>query len=193
MATARARAKLSLKARAVQWLAMREHSRLELRRKLLAQGAKERRLAAAEQRAVGDVSPSESVETVDAEAFAHSVEALLDQLAAQGLLNEQRFVESRLRLRAPKHGNQRIRAELSQHGVQLTSSQRAALTDSEHLRAFQLWSRRFGAVAADDPAERSRQMQFLARRGFSADVVRRVVNGRFEPPIDAEHAGSDLR
>ena len=53
------------------------------------------------------------------------------------------------------------------------------LRDSELQRAAQLWQRKFGAVA-QDARERARQMRFLAGRGFSADVIRRVVRGADE-------------
>ncbi|MFN5807468.1 MAG: recombination regulator RecX, partial [Burkholderiales bacterium] len=45
---------------------------------------------------------------------------------------------------------------------------------SEESRARQLWERRFREVALD-PKERLRQMRFLASRGFSHDVIRRIV------------------
>jgi regulatory protein len=43
-------------------------------------------------------------------------------------------------------------------------------------RATAVWQRRFGSPAAE-PAERARQMRFLAGRGFEGDVIRRVVAG----------------
>ncbi len=179
MASKHARAKLSLKARAIQWLAMREHSRVELRRKLLAQIAKEERLDAAALATRGGHDDRD--DPPHADDHAGNVDALLDQLMSQGYLNEQRFIESRLRARSLKHGNQRIRAELSQHGVAMSTNQAYALADSEHLRAYALWARRFGGLRAEEHGERVKQMRFLASRGFSADVVRRVVDGRVMP------------
>src|SRR5258706_13262537 len=82
---------LSLKARALQWLANREHSRHELRRKLL-------RIA-------------------EGDEVAAAVDALLDQLSAQGHLSDSRFVESRLHARSARFGNHRIVLELRQHGL----------------------------------------------------------------------------
>ena len=46
-------------------------------------------------------------------------------------------------------------------------------------RASEVWRRRYGEVAAD-ASERARQMRFLASRGFSGDVIRRIVAGRDE-------------
>jgi regulatory protein len=151
------RPSLSLKARALQWLAQREHSRIELRRKLLRRA----RLDAQD----GDDDP------------APAVEQLLDWLERESHLSPGRFVESRLHLRAPRYGNLRIRQELAQHGLSPDAAQAQLLATSELDRARTLWRRRFGTPPAD-LAERARQMRFLAGRGFSSEVVRRVVGGR---------------
>jgi len=95
---------LSLKAKAVACLAQREHSRTELRRKLLAHVARQARAAAASPLA----SDAPAVPPGEAE-----VDALLDALAAQGLLSAERFVETRIHARAARFGNLRIRHELA--------------------------------------------------------------------------------
>lgn len=161
----------SLKARALQWLAQREHSRIELRRKLLAYASQQADTAA-------------SAEPADEAAFSRrqppspevqaSVDALLGELAAMGHLSESRFVEARVRVRAERHGNLRIRQELAQHGLQLAPDDEQALKESELARAKQVLLRKFGAPASD-ASGRARQARFLAGRGFSAEVVRRVL------------------
>jgi regulatory protein len=78
--------------------------------------------------------------------------------------------------RAARFGNLRIRQELAQHGVEPDAATLTQLRSSELERARAVWQRKFGAPAAD-AAERARQMRFLAQRGFSADTVRRVVQG----------------
>jgi regulatory protein len=142
----------SLKARALQWLANREHSRHELRAKLL--------------RAAGDADDA-----------AGAVDALLDQLSAQGHLSEARFVEARVHARAARFGNRRIELELRQHGLAPDGDTLLRLRASELARARDVWNKKFGQPAAD-AAGRARQMRFLSARGFSADVVRRVVSAR---------------
>jgi regulatory protein len=148
------RPRLSLKGRGLQALSQREHSRSELRHKLLA-------YARAEEPAPPDA--------------AEQVEAVLDWLQANRYLSEERFVESRVHARATRFGNQRIRLELAQHGVSLSAETAQQLKDTELSRARAVWSRKFGQVAAD-PAERARQMRFLSGRGFSTEVIRRVVH-----------------
>ena len=52
----------------------------------------------------------------------------------------------------------------------------AELRGSEVQRAREVWRKKFGA-AAEDAQGRAKQMRFLARRGFGAEAIRRVVKG----------------
>lgn len=171
MATAPAR--LSLKARALKLLAQREHSRLELRRKLLPHAqafcqARDQALEAAPQAAEPAAEPPDTPN--------QCLDKLLDWLQAHRYLSEERFVESRLHARAARFGNSRIKMELAQHGLALDAEQAAQLRTTELERARALWQRRFGSPATD-PAGRAKQMRFLAGRGFSGETIRRVVQG----------------
>ncbi|MCY0915978.1 recombination regulator RecX [Massilia antarctica] len=141
---------LSLKGRALRYLSMREHSRLELGRKL-ARYAEE-----------GD-----------------DVDALLDFLEKNNWLSQERFSESLIHRRSARFGNSRIMAELQSHGVRGDALQelKAGLADSETARACEVWQRKFGTVASD-PAERNKQMRFLMQRGFSQGAVRAAMQGR---------------
>jgi regulatory protein len=154
-----ARPPLSLKARAMQWLAQREHSRAELKRKLV---------RAARSREMGGDDP------VDQQA---EIDTLLDWLVANRHLSEARFVESRVHARQARFGTRRIAQELAQHGTALDADAAERLRSSEFDRARAVWSRKFGAAPAPDPAGRAKQMRFLAGRGFAAEVIRRVVRG----------------
>jgi regulatory protein len=157
-----ARPPLSLKARALQWLAQREHSRVELRRKLLR--------AAREQARAAEV-------IADAEDPAVEIDALLDWLVAERHLSEARFVESRVHARQARFGQRRIAQELKQHGAALDADAAQSLRATEFERACAIWARKFGTLPAGDAAARAKQMRFLAGRGFDADVIRRVVRG----------------
>jgi regulatory protein len=143
----------SLRARALAWLAQREHSTHELRTKLVRWAQMRGRDASAE-----------------------GLEALLEALQAAGHLSDSRFVESRVNARAARLGNLRIELELRRNGVQPDEAVRQVLRASELERARAVWARRFGQPAADR-AERARQARFLAGRGFSADSIRRVTGG----------------
>ena len=165
---------LSLKARAIALLSQREHSAMELRRKLL-------RIARERDRRLHDQSLQTEASDADADAEpaidpTPEVDALLVWLQAQGYLDETRFVESRLHARSSRHGNLRIKQELAQHGLTLAPEQAAALKDSELERARAIWQRKFGEPA-EDAAAKAKQMRFMASRGFSADVIRKLLRG----------------
>ena len=141
-----AKLQLSLKARALRYLSAREHSRLELGRKL-ARYAKE-----------GD-----------------DIEALLDTLQAAKYLSEERFSESLINRRASRFGNSRILSELKSHGIDPSAidSVQSSLAD-ELVRATEVWQRKFGHPPMD-ANERAKQMRFLMQRGFSQGTIRQVL------------------
>ena len=157
----------------MQWLAQREHSCVELRRKLMRLA---RQRAAEQAEGAGDETSA-----VDS---ATEVDALLDWLVAQRFLSDTRFVESRINARTARYGNLRIRQELGRHGTPLDPAMAERLKDSELARACAVWARKYGGEPAEATAERARQMRFLTGRGFSADVVRRVVHGGGCEPDD---------
>ena len=141
--------RLSLKGRALRFLSMREHSRLELGRKL-----------------------SKYAEEGD------DVEALLDFLEKNNWLSQERFSESLIHRRSARFGNSRIVAELQSHGVKGEALQelKAGLADSETARACEVWQRKYGEVATD-PKERNKQMRFMMMRGFSQRAVQAAMKG----------------
>ncbi|MES2632572.1 MAG: recombination regulator RecX [Pseudomonadota bacterium] len=140
---------LSLKGRALRLLSGREHSRAELERKL-----------------------------AEHEAEPGQLERILDELQAKDFINEQRVADSVLHRRAGKLGAMRIRQELQAKGLdaELVSSALDSLKATELARAREVWTRRFGEQASD-AGQRAKQARFLIARGFSGEVVRRVVSG----------------
>jgi regulatory protein len=146
---------LSVKGRALRYLAQREHSRAELQRKLA--------------RHVED--------TVEASA-AQQIATALDDLAAKGLLSEARTAEAVLQGQGARFGVRRLKQTLQAKGLdaELVSQALQQARGTELERAQEVWRRRFGAPAVD-AAGRAKQMRFLAGRGFEAEVIQRVVRG----------------
>ncbi len=144
-------APISLTGRALRLLSGREHSRAELERKL---------------------QPYEPEDAPGALA------QVLDSLQAKGFINEQRVVDSVLYRRAAKLGTARIRQELHTKGLDPAMVQEAVarLQDTELTRAREVWRKKFGSPP-EDAAARGKQQRFLLARGFSGDVVRKVVAG----------------
>ena len=140
---------LSLRARAVQLLARREHSRSELARKL-----------------VPHAQSREELET------------LLDDLVRQGFLSDLRYAESVARSRGARYGSQRVVQELRQKGVTDSVVEKVIgpLKDADLATARAVWGKKFGAPAKD-PRERAKQIRFLQGRGFSLSTALMVVKG----------------
>lgn len=176
----------SLKARALQWLAQREHSRTELRRKLMRHAVAEVTVATAEATSVGAAGTEREPVGL---APAARVDALLDWLEVHQFLSQERFVESRVHARAARFGNLRIRQELQQHQVALPADAARELAETELQRAGAVRARKFAESPAN-ATERARQARFLAGRGFSAEVIQRVLREPAEPVDEAAEPAS---
>jgi regulatory protein len=133
----------------------REHSRLELGRKL-----------ALKLGADGEVHPQERVESV------------LDRLVERGWLSDDRYAGALARSRVSRgQGPRRIQHELQRQGVADTIAEQA-LADCEvdwQAQARELVERRWGEEdLRRTPVER-KALSFLLRRGFEMDVARRAL------------------
>jgi regulatory protein len=134
---------------ALTLLARREHSRLELTRKLTARGFS-----------------------------AGLVSDVLAALERSGALANTRFTESFVRSRVARgQGPRRIRAELAQRGVADTEIEDALReADIDWLATIRAVRRkRFGAELPRELRERARQARFLEYRGFDAAQVRAAL------------------
>ena len=139
----------TLHERAVRLLARREHSRLELKRKLAAYAD----------------DPAE-------------LDALLDELVRSRLLSDDRYAEARAHSLSRRFGSLRVAHDLKQQGVGEAVLERvvAEARRSDLERAREVWRKRFGEVPRS-VQERAKQMRFLQARGFGSDVIRSVLRG----------------
>ena len=142
----------SLRVRAMRFLARREHSRAELKRKLAARATE------------GD-----------------DLESLLDDLARRGWLSDARYAELSIRAKARRYGPLKLTHHLRSRGVDdetIASGFRAAGAEgASHLES--VWASHFGAPPAGEK-ERARHVRFLQGRGFALDDVLRFLR-RLEP------------
>jgi regulatory protein len=137
----------SLHERALRCLAQREHSRAELARKLGSLGE------------------------------ADEVKAELDRLTELGLLSDARFADAYVRAKAARFGASRLRLELSRRGVNaelIAASLEDNCGSGELERARDIHRRKF-TEAPQDAREWARQARFLQGRGFSSEIIRRVL------------------
>lgn len=146
------RSKISLKARALRFLSIREHSRLELTRKL-ASHVKE----------------------------GEDLDALLNFLESANFLSNQRFSESLVNRRQARFGNQKILAELQSHALNKDDIDelKTSLNGTEGRRATDVLHRKFSGVASDSQGK-AKQMRFLLQRGFSSRAVQEALRAEWE-------------
>lgn len=151
----RRKPELSLRARALQYLARREYSRAELRGKLL---------------------PYVQVENDFEQVQALDLDALLDDLTERGWLSDARATSQFVHSKRGRFGTQRIAHELRQKGIgeELIADALPALKESELEAALQVWQRKFG-VAPQDEKEKAKQVRFLQSRGFAMDAIFKVL------------------
>lgn len=103
-----------------------------------------------------------------------SVQALLSELESRKQLCDERFAEQRIHVMSRKYGAARIRHDLESKGVDPAIAQRVS-REGEVERAAAILQRKYRG-AATTPKERARRARFLQGRGFSYDVIHRLVS-----------------
>jgi regulatory protein len=134
----------------MRFLARREHTRVELKRKL------ETRAQEGE-----------------------DVEAVLDDLARRGWLSDARFAEQAIRAKARRFGPMKVAHYLKSKGVgeeAIAAGLRGA--GAEGVASLEaIWQSRFRAPPANE-REKVRQVRFLQGRGFPVDDIFRFLKSQ---------------
>jgi regulatory protein len=127
----------------MRFLARREHTRVELKRKLEARAQE-----------------------------GENVEAVLDDLARRGWLSDARFAEQAIRAKARRFGPMKLAHYLRSKGVgdeAIEAGLRGAGADGV-ASVEAVWKSRFRAPPANE-REKLRQVRFLQGRGFPVDDI----------------------
>ncbi len=135
-----------LRARAMRLLARREHTRIELARKL---------------------KPYAENET--------DVDKILADFSERGLVSDTRFAEQYVHANQKKFGNIKLAYALREKGVSTEVAQ-ALLSDSKEIEldaARNVWRKKF-REPPKDASEKAKQMRFLQSRGFTSETIRNV-------------------
>ena len=149
----------SLRKKAMDLLARREHAVGELRQKLLTFLSKK----------------SEKNDSAIA-----SVNCVLEELQDEGLVSDQRFTEAFVRYRRNNgYGPMRIQTELRERGVneKIQSTYLDFADPRWRDQIAQVRHKRFGADLPGDYKERARQARFLQYRGFTTDQIKQALTG----------------
>ena len=102
-----------------------------------------------------------------------SLEGVLNDLAAKRQLSDERYAEVRAHWLARKYGAAKIRQDLKAHGVADAMVQLVS-AEGDFDRAKAILARKYRG-AASTREEKARRARFLQSRGFSYDVVVRVL------------------
>jgi regulatory protein len=109
---------------------------------------------------------------------AAALDAVLDLLLSKKQLSDERYAEERARSLSRKYGVARIKHDLRSKGI-ADHIINSVSTDGELERAKTILTRKYREPASSRE-ERARRARFLQSRGFSMDVITRLIRGSEE-------------
>lgn len=140
---------MKLRECAINLLARREHSRLELKQKLIVKGF-----------------------------VADEVDTLLAQLAREGLQSDERYTEAYVRMRVEAgFGPRRVKMELQQRGISDSLIDRYLHQDEEFWWQVLLsvWQRKYDAEPVLNAKAYTKELRFLTQRGFDPGQIHKLL------------------
>ena len=139
---------ISLKSKALAFLARREHTYNELFTKL--------------QRYTDNLD---------------EIRTILDDLKQRGWLSEERYIAGYISAKKNKYGSLKIRYNLQQKKVDPDLIEQILNQNStdEYQIAHDIWQRKFGGTLPRDTKEKMRQSRFLQSRGFNYDIIKKII------------------
>lgn len=142
----------TLRQRALEYLAKREYSYVELGKKLKAYAEE------------GD-----------------DIAALLDDFKQRGWLSDARFTEQLVHARKAKFGSARVANELREKGVDdgLIASAVETIKTNELENALAVWQKKYKAPPSNRE-EWAKQARFLQSRGFGFELIKKILNRQAE-------------
>jgi len=155
---------------AMDLLARREHSRLELLTKLVPK-------LTAKLSAKLSTMQGESCKPISEDSVAQAVQIQIDRLTEEGLQSDYRLAGAVIRSRSGRgHGPVKIGGELRQKGVEETVISSALLEEDIDWfeKAREVSHRKFGTKLPENSVERAKRGRFLQQRGFSWDQIQSI-------------------
>ncbi len=103
-----------------------------------------------------------------------AIQTVLDELASRKQLSDERYADARTHWLSRKYGAAKIRQDLKAHGVaEAVINRVSAEGDLDKARA--ILARKYREPAATRE-ERARRARFLQSRGFSYEIIRRLLS-----------------
>mgnify|MGYP003586154366 FL=1 len=152
--------------RAIAYLSRREYSQHELKQKLT--------------HAFAEASFSHS-ESEDAPKLDDLIEATLEYLAKNNWQSDTRFADIISKVKGERYGSARVKQTLNQKGLtrEIIDEKISELAQTEPQRAYEVWQKKFGQLPQNS-AEYAKQTRFMAYRGFSFDLIKKILKGDVE-------------
>ncbi len=145
---------ISIRNKALQLLSRRDHSKKEIQQKL-------------------------SLAFPDAPA--EEIEDLLHNFIELGWISDARFAEQWVYFRSQRYGQQRLKHELYEKGIdnEIIIKVLEEVRRNEEANARAVWQKKY-PTPPSNIVERNKQLRYLANKGFSLPVVYSVVTGTFD-------------
>ena len=105
-----------------------------------------------------------------------ALDVLISELRTKNQLSEARFAEERARRLSRKYGAARIRQDLKSKGVGEELVEHVS-SEGDLERARAILERKYRQPAATRE-ERAKRMRFLQSRGFSSDIIFKLLSSR---------------
>lgn len=152
--------------RAIAYLSRREYSQHELKQKLT--------------HAFADAALSH-VESERAPKLDELIDAVLEYLAKNNWQSDTRFADNLSKIKGERYGSARVKQTLSQKGLarEIVEEKINELAETEFQRAHEVWQKKFGQLP-QNATEYAKQSRFMAYRGFSFDIIKKILKGHFE-------------
>lgn len=141
----------SLRARAMDIVARREVSRLELKRKLARYSEDE-----------------------------DEIEAVLDEFAHNRWQSDTRYAEAYIHSQNNRHGSLHLKYSLAEKGIDEQTISRFLPDAEQELANAQNVLRKKFRQPANTPADKQKQMRFLLYRGFSTDTAYQAMRNAWD-------------
>ncbi|AIL32739.1 recombination regulator RecX [Basilea psittacipulmonis] len=140
---------VSLFARAISLLSKREYSEHELRKKLAPYSTDDPAL----------------------------LEEVIQRLKEHHWQSDKRFINDYITNKSTRWGTRKILYELEKHQIddETLSELKETLKETEFERAYEVWKKKFKDTLPETPQEWAKQARFLASRGFSQDVIIKIL------------------
>lgn len=108
------------------------------------------------------------------------IKAVLKDLQNKDWLSEERYISRYLECKSTKYGVAKVKYNLicKTGNYDLVEQIITSSDIDEYQNAYKLWYKKFGEVATDFVSAQ-KQIRFLYNKGFSLDIIKKIVSGKF--------------